>query len=102
MISKALQSIASKFFISKQQSAFPESQAPKDPEPIANELAEASQFGNLAKLAEILDKGGNPNECAPDGSTPLFLAACGGHAECAKLLLDRGALASPVHLLSDG
>ena len=55
------------------------------------DLFEAAALGEVPHLAELLDEGADPNAFAPDGFTPLTLAAFFKHAEAARLLLDRGA-----------
>jgi uncharacterized protein len=55
------------------------------------DLFEAAALGDLPRLRENLDGGADPNEFAPDGFTPLTLAAFFKHPEAARLLLDRGA-----------
>jgi len=55
------------------------------------DLFEAAALGEVTHLAELLDEGADPNAFAPDGFTPLTLAAFFKHAEAARLLLDRGA-----------
>jgi ankyrin repeat protein len=55
------------------------------------DLFEAAAFGDAQRLAELLDEGADPNAFAPDGFTPLTLAAFFKHPEAARLLLDRGA-----------
>jgi ankyrin repeat protein len=55
------------------------------------DLFEAAALGDVRRLAELLDEGADPNAFAPDGFTPLTLAAFFKHAEAARLLLDRGA-----------
>ena len=45
----------------------------------------------------VCDIGGTPCDmhfCLQDGRTPLIEASGGGHVECVKLLLDRGAQAN--------
>jgi ankyrin repeat protein len=55
------------------------------------DLFEAAALGDVPRLRELLDGGADPNEFAPDGFTPLTLAAFFKHPEAARLLLDRGA-----------
>jgi len=55
------------------------------------DLLEASAFGDTHRLRELLDGGADPNEFAPDGFTPLTLAAFFKHPEAVQVLLDRGA-----------
>ena len=52
---------------------------------------EAAALGDVDRLRELLDGGADPNEFAPDGFTPLTLAAFFKHPGAARLLLDRGA-----------
>ena len=54
-------------------------------------LFEAAALGDVPRLRELLDAGADPSEFAPDGYTPLQLAAFFGHREAAELLVDRGA-----------
>jgi ankyrin repeat protein len=55
------------------------------------DLFEASALGDVDRLRDLLDSGADPNEFAPDGFTPLTLAAFFKHLEAVRLLLDRGA-----------
>jgi ankyrin repeat protein len=55
------------------------------------DLFEAAALGDVQRLAELIDEGADPNAFAPDGFTPLTLAAFFKHPEAARLLLDRGA-----------
>jgi ankyrin repeat protein len=55
------------------------------------DLFEAAALGDVQRLAELIDEGADPNAFAPDGFTPLSLAAFFKHPEAARLLLDRGA-----------
>ena len=55
------------------------------------DLFEASALGDVERLRELLDEGADPNEFAPDGFTPLTLAAFFKHPEAVHLLLERGA-----------
>jgi len=57
----------------------------------ALDLFEASALGDADRLRELLDGGTDPNEFAPDGFTPLTLAAFFKHPDAARLLLERGA-----------
>lgn len=55
-------------------------------------LHAAARDGAAAELARLLAAGADPS--APDDSSrfgPLHHAACGGHTECIKLLLEAGA-----------
>ncbi|MEX2645370.1 MAG: ankyrin repeat domain-containing protein [Gaiellaceae bacterium] len=55
------------------------------------DLFEAAALGDVARLRALLDGGAEPSAYAPDGYTPLQLAAFFGHREAAELLIDRGA-----------
>jgi ankyrin repeat protein len=55
------------------------------------DLFEAAAFGDVERLRVLLEAGADPNEFAPDGFTPLTLAAFFKRPEAARLLLDRGA-----------
>ncbi|MEX2211880.1 MAG: ankyrin repeat domain-containing protein [Gaiellaceae bacterium] len=59
------------------------------------DLFEAAAFGDVDRLRRLLDDGADPNEFAPDGFTPLTLAAFFKRPEAVRLLLERGA---DVHL----
>lgn len=48
-----------------------------------NRLIEAASSGDLITLAELLDKGVNPNRGFRDGHTPLMAAAMSGHVAIA-------------------
>lgn len=52
---------------------------------------EAAAFGDVGRLRELLDGGADPSAFAPDGYTPLQLAAFFGHRAAAELLVERGA-----------
>jgi hypothetical protein len=58
-------------------------------------LALASQFGRVGIVRDLLNAGEDPNRYNPPGthahSTPLHQAACGGHIEVVRLLVERGA-----------
>jgi ankyrin repeat protein len=54
--------------------------------------AEAAAFGRMERLQALLDDDpSRANEWSDDGFGPLALAIFGGHEECARLLIDRGA-----------
>jgi ankyrin repeat protein len=55
------------------------------------DLFEAAALGDVERLGELLDAGADPNEFAPDGFTPLTLAAFFKRPDAARLLLERGA-----------
>jgi uncharacterized protein len=55
------------------------------------DLFEASALGDVDRLRDLLDGGADPNEFAPDGFTPLTLAAFFKHPAAVRLLLERGA-----------
>lgn len=55
------------------------------------ELFEAAAFGDVARLRELLGGGADPSAFAPDGYTPLQLAAFFGRLQAAELLVERGA-----------
>jgi ankyrin repeat protein len=55
------------------------------------DLFEAAAVGDAVRLGELLDAGADPNEFAPDGFTPLTLAAFFKRPDAARLLIDRGA-----------
>jgi ankyrin repeat protein len=57
----------------------------------ALDLFEASAVGDTERLRELLDGGAGPNDFAPDGFTPLTLAAFFKHPDAVRLLLERGA-----------
>lgn len=48
-------------------------------------------LGNKARVEELLAAGVDVNSRDTDGTTPLMLAATGGHPDIVKLLLDAGA-----------
>lgn len=54
-------------------------------------IFEAAAVGEVARLAELIDGGGDVDEHAADGFTPLQLAAFFGQAEVVDVLLARGA-----------
>jgi ankyrin repeat protein len=62
------------------------------------DIFSAAAAGNSVILpALIAERGGNVNVYAPDGWTPLHLAAFFGHVEAARLLIEAGA---DVHAVS--
>jgi len=59
----------------------------------------AAAAGDVVEVQNLLAAGADVNALDGSGETPLFLAACRGHAEVAKLLLQAGAdpeIASPM------
>ncbi|MEJ6594923.1 ankyrin repeat domain-containing protein, partial [Parasphingorhabdus sp.] len=46
--------------------------------------------GDIAKVAELLAVGSDPNARSPQGNTSLVLASCYGHFGVVRLLLDKG------------
>lgn len=56
-------------------------------------LHAAAEAGDLALVRKLLDKGADVNakDWRHQNSTPLHLAACYGHTDVARLLLERGA-----------
>ena len=56
------------------------------------DVFEAAAVGATSRLAELLDaQPARAGAWSVDGFTPLHLAAYFGHAECVRLLLERGA-----------
>ncbi len=55
------------------------------------DLFEAAACGDAERLRELLDGGADPSAFAPDGYTPLQLAAFFGRRQAAELLVERGA-----------
>ena len=55
------------------------------------ELTEAAMIGDMEATRFLLDQGANPNIPDPFGDAALFHAANNGHADVARLLLERGA-----------
>lgn len=53
-------------------------------------LRGAANHGNATVVAQLLEKGAEPDSKAKDGDTPLLLAAVQGHETVVKLLLDKG------------
>lgn len=56
-----------------------------------NALLDAAQSGDLRGVTKALGQGANVNAKNRYSSTPLILAALGGHVDIVKLLVDRGA-----------
>jgi outer membrane protein assembly factor BamB len=56
-----------------------------------NALLDAAQRGDLGAVTKMLQQGANVNAKNRYNSTPLILAALGGHGDVVKLLVDRGA-----------
>lgn len=55
------------------------------------DLFEAAAFGDTRRLETLLDAGADPSAFAPDGYTPLQLAAFFGRTDATRLLIERGA-----------
>ena len=53
-------------------------------------------YGQLTSVKILVECGADVNKSAPEMSSPLLLAACGGHAEIVKFILSRGA--DPHHM----
>jgi ankyrin repeat protein len=59
-------------------------------------LHAATKMGDEASVSRLLDAGADPNQPAPvvggadDGHTPMHIAARDGHAQIARLLIERG------------
>lgn len=58
---------------------------------INNAVLDAAKNGNLDKLIQSIDKGGDVNAMDHHSFTPLILAAIGDHVDCVRVLLERGA-----------
>lgn len=58
---------------------------------LENQLIDAAKIGNVKKVRSALAEGANVNAKDNDGHTALIYAAGVGHADVAKLLLDKGA-----------
>lgn len=59
-------------------------------------LHQAACFGELRALCLIVELGGDPNVCTPDGVTPLHQAAAAGKLDVVRTLLQLGAAPDPV------
>ena len=55
------------------------------------ELVAAARSGRTNDVRRLLDEGGRVDDEGEAGGSPLWYACAGGHYECAKLLLLRGA-----------
>ena len=53
-------------------------------------LNDAAKNGDVKTLAQLLEKGGNPNKADKDGDSPVDIAAQEGKLECLRLLLEKG------------
>ena len=60
-------------------------------EQLNKKLLDATYFGNIDVVKELLEKGADVNAKDKHGWTPLHAAATAGHTEIAKLLIDKGA-----------
>lgn len=58
---------------------------------INEDLFKAVKKGNIARVAELINKGADINAKDNDGKTALIYAADKGHTEIATLLIDKGA-----------
>ena len=61
-------------------------------------MAAAACLGDLEQVQRLIDEGGDVNAEGVYGKTPLTAAARGGNPEVVKLLLGKGAKASPEAL----
>ena len=68
--------------------------------PAQNNLTMAIFRNQEEMLASLLDKGADVNQKAPDGATPLLLAAFCGNPRIVQMLLDRGAQVNAATLPS--
>ncbi|HYK04212.1 MAG TPA: ankyrin repeat domain-containing protein [Thermoanaerobaculia bacterium] len=55
------------------------------------EVIRASERGDVGRLGEYLDRGGNIDTAFPGDGTMLLIAAKNGHVDAVRFLLDRGA-----------
>ena len=60
-------------------------------------LLRSSRAGDLAEVREALGEGADPGAATPAGWTALHLAAKGGHAEVAEVLIQAGASVAVAH-----
>jgi ankyrin repeat protein len=60
------------------------------------DLSQAAALGRTDRVRELLDDGCGVDEHTPDGFTPLHYAAFFGHADLARLLVERRATLSCV------
>ncbi len=58
------------------------------------QLLEALERNDTESLLQMLNLGANANATAADGEPPLHKAAAAGHAECVRILLAHGAVAT--------
>lgn len=61
----------------------------------------ACYYGQLASATVLVNCGAQINREAPEGVTPLLLAAAGGHNEIVRLLLQRGARVNHVDIVGN-
>lgn len=61
----------------------------------------ACHYGQLATAQLLVRAGADVNKEAPELSTPLLLAAAGGHHEVVRFLLDNGANASHMDIVGN-
>ncbi|MFI9626322.1 ankyrin repeat domain-containing protein [Streptomyces sp. NPDC052042] len=54
-------------------------------------LVTAATFGDVAEVDALLRRGARPDAANADGTTPLYAAAIGGHADIVRRLLLAGA-----------
>ncbi len=76
-------------------------EAEKAVEPICVELDQAVTADDAGQVARLLDGGVSPNALVSERNCALGLAALLGHCDCARVLLERGALVDgPAGLLA--
>lgn len=61
----------------------------------------ACHYGQLATAQSLVEAGADVNKQAPELSTPLLLAAAGGHHEIVRFLLDNGASVSHMDIVGN-
>ena len=67
------------------------------------ELVDAVDSGDLARVRRLVEHGGaDVNDADNDGWKPLRVAACEGHVDVARLLVDWGADVNPALTEEDG
>ena len=70
--------------------------------PRAGDLGRAAYAGDVTRVQELIDRGADVNEQAPNGETALMIAAANGHVEVVQVLIAADADVDARELNSGG